>query len=78
MFQTFLGRIRRNIPNALTLMVRLPENVIIVSPIMAPKPQNHPPFKILYIWVCGGMYGNFEAVQVQPIAIKFSLDVNKN
>ena len=45
--QFFLGRFRRNIPIAVTLMVRLPENVIIVSPIMAPRPQNHPPFKSL-------------------------------
>ena len=42
-----LGRFRRNLPIALTFMVRLPENFIIVSPIMTPRPQNHPPFKSL-------------------------------
>ena len=51
----FLGRFRGNIPIALTLIVRLPENVIIVSLIMAPRPQKHLPFKSLYI--C--MYRNF-------------------
>ena len=48
-------------PIALTLMVRLPENFIIVSPIMAPRPQNPPPFESLYIYMgmLGGMYRNF-------------------
>ena len=57
---------------------------------MAPRPQNYPPFKSLYIYiymaVWGGMYRNFvgalEDRNVQWIAIKFgtkfSLDVNKN
>ena len=47
---SILGRFRRNIPIALTLMVRLPENFILISPIMAPRPQNHPPFKSLDIY----------------------------
>ena len=81
-----LGRFRRNI--ALTLMVRLPENFILVSSIIAPRPQNHPSFKSLYIYYyMGGGYvsqfcGCAAGRNVQPIAIKFgtkfSLDVNKN
>ena len=82
MKNSFLGRFRRNIiPIALTLMVRLPENFIIVSLIMAPRPQNQPPFKSLYIYVCivcGCAAGRI----VQPIVIKFGtkfrLDVTKN
>ena len=45
-----------NIPIALTLMVRLPDNFIIVSPIMAPRPPNHTPFLSLYN-IC--IYPNF-------------------
>ena len=80
----FLGRFRRNIPIAL---LRFPENFIIVSPIMAPRPQNHPPFKSLYIYGYMGRYvspfcGCAAGRNVQPIAItfgkQFSLDVNKN
>ena len=84
----FLG----NLPIALTLMVRLSENFIIDSPIMAPRPQNHPPSKSLYIyilymwWVCEGVCMAILWVrcgpQRSPIAIKlgtkFCLDVNKN
>ena len=80
-----LGRFRRNIRIALTLMVRLPENFIIVSPIMAPKPQNHPPFKSLYMLGGGGVSQVCWCTagrNVQPNTIKFgtkcSLDVNKN
>ena len=77
----FVDRFRRNIPVALTLMVRLLENFIIVSPIMATRPQNHPPFKNVY--VCGGYVSQFcgcaAGRDIQPIAIKvgtkFSLDV---
>ena len=85
----FLGRFRINIPIAFTLMVRLQENFIIVSPIMAPRLQNYPPFKKLYIGINVGMWGYVSQFcgwaagrNVQPIAIifgtKFSLDVNKN
>ena len=78
-----LGRFRRNIPIALTLMVRLPENFILVSPIMAPRPQNYLPFKSLYIYMHVSQFCGYAAGRnVQPIAIKFgtkfSLDVNKN
>ena len=66
-------------------MVQLPENFIIVSPIMAPRPQNHPPFKSWYIYVCmyvSQLCGRAAGRNVQQIAIKFdtkfSLDVTKN
>ena len=49
--ETSLGRFRRNKPIALTLMARLPEKFIIVSPIMVPRPQNHSLFKCLYIYI---------------------------
>ena len=78
-----LNRFRLNIPIALTLMVRLLEKFIIVSPIMAPRPQNHPPFKSLYILVCIAILW----VRCRPqrstdcnkikFGTKFSHDVNK-
>ena len=84
-FQTLclLGRFRRNIPIALTLIVRLPENFIIVSPIMAPRPQNHPHSKVdiyIYIYICGCAVlqaATFNRLQIK-FGTKFSLDVNKN
>ena len=72
----FLGKFQKNIPIALTLMVRLAENVIIVSPIIAPRPQNYPPFKSLYIYIygyVGGMYRNF----VGALQAACSTDCNK-
>ena len=39
MFNIFLGRFQRYILIALTLMVRFPDNFVIVSPIMAPRPK---------------------------------------
>ena len=77
-----LGRFRRNKPIELTLMVRLPENFITVSPIMAPRPQNHPPLYNIYVTYVSQFCGCAAGRNVQPIAIefgtKFSLDVNKN
>ena len=66
----FLGRFRRHIPIALTLMVRHPENFIIISPIMAPRPQNHPPFKSLNIYI----YISILWVRCRP---QRSIDCNK-
>ena len=71
----FLGRFRRNLPIALTLMVLLPENVIIDSPIMAPRPQNHPPFKIyMYILYMLGVCIAISWVRCRP---QRSTDCNK-
>ena len=55
----FYGKFPRNIPIALTLKVQPPENFIILSLIMAIRPQNHPPFKRLCIYVGGGVDCNF-------------------
>ena len=68
-------------------MVRIPENVIIVSPIMTPRPPDpkttlHSKLYIIYIMYVSQFCGCASGLNVQLTAIKFgtkfSLDVNKN